>query len=116
MSLKDEWKKTGKNVGSAFSNFGKAMGKTMKVAFTDDENKVDENGESELKKAWKDTGKGFGEAGKSFGHATGDTAKAVVDDIDEKNEKRKKKKEDKKNGVVDAEFEEVKEEDTKKED
>lgn len=116
MSLKDSWKNTGKSIGSAFSNFGKAMGKTAKVVFTDEKNEVDENGESDLKKAWKDTGKGFGEAGKNVGHSAGDTAKAVADDLDEKNEKRKKEKENKKNGVVDAEFEEVKEEDTKKED
>ena len=115
MSLKDEWKQTGKNIGSAFSNFGKAMGKTAKVAFTDDENKVDENGDSELKKAWKDTGKGFGEAGKSFGHAAGDTAKEAVEEMDEKAEERKAKKEAKKN-TVDAEFEEVKTEEEKKED
>ena len=115
MSLKDEWKKTGKSIGSAFSNFGKAIGKTAKVAFTDDENKVDENGDSELKKAWRDTGKGFGEAGKDLGTAAGDTAKEAVEEMDEKAEKRKEEKEKKKN-VVDADFEEVKTEEEKKED
>ena len=115
MSLKDSWKNTGKSIGSAFSNFGKAMGKTAKVVFTDEENKVDENGESDLKKAWRDTGKGFGEAGKSFGHSAGDTANEVVEDLDEKAEKRKEEKEAKEN-TVDAEFEEVKTEDNKKED
>ena len=114
MALKDEWKQTGKDVGTAFSNFGKAMGKTAKVVFTDDENKVDENGDSELKKAWKDMGKGFGQAGKSFGKATGDTAKSVVDDLDDKNEKRKAKKEAK-SKVVDAEYEEVTKQIEKKE-
>ena len=108
MSLKESWKKTGKNVGTAFSNFGKAMGTTAKVVFTDEKNEVDENGDSTLKKAWRDTGKGFGEAGKSFGHAAGDTAKSAIDALDEKDQERKAKKEHK--GAVDAEFEEVKSE------
>ena len=114
MGLKDSWKNTGKSIGSAFSNFGKAMGKTAKVVFTDDENKVDENGESELKKAWKDTGKGFGEAGKNVGHSVGDTAKKVVGKEDKKEEKDPTSTE----GAVDAEFEKVEpeKEEEKKED
>lgn len=78
MALKDKWKTAGKNIGGAFKNFGKAMGTTMKVAFNDEENTVDENGESKLKSAWKKTGKGFGEAGKSVGKAASGTAKKVV--------------------------------------
>ena len=81
MGLKDKWKKTGQSVGGAFANFGKAVGKTAKVAFTDEENKVDENGDSELGKAWRATGKGFAEAGEDFADATVDTADKVVDDI-----------------------------------
>ena len=41
MGLKDKWKNTGKNTGTAFGNFGKALGKTMKTVFTDEENKVE---------------------------------------------------------------------------
>lgn len=78
MALKDKWKTAGKNIGGAFKNFGKAMGTTAKVVFTDEENTVDENGESKLKGAWKKTGKGFGEAGKSVGKAAGGTAKKVA--------------------------------------
>ena len=110
MSLKDSWKNTGKNIGSAFANFGKAMGKTAKVVFTDEKNEVDENGESDLKKAWKNTGKGFGEAGKSFGHSAGDTAKKVVGE-----DEKEKKDETSTEGAVDAEFEEAKKEEEKKE-
>lgn len=114
MSLKDSWKNTGKSIGSAFSNFGKAMGKTAKVVFTDEKNEVDENGESDLKKAWKDTGKGFGEAGKNVGHSAGDTAKKVVGEEDKKEEKDPTSTE----GAVDAEFEKVEpeKEEEKKED
>ena len=69
MALKDKWKETGKNTGKAFANFGKALGKTMKVAFTDDENMIEANGHTETSNAWKETGKAFGQAGKSFGKA-----------------------------------------------
>ena len=41
MALKDKWKLTGKNTGRAFANFGKALGKTMKTVFTDDENMIE---------------------------------------------------------------------------
>ena len=73
MALKEKWKETGKNTGRAFANFGKALGKTMKVAFTDDENMIEANGHTETAKAWRETGKAFGQAGKSFGKAAEDT-------------------------------------------
>ena len=73
MALKDEWKSTGKNTGKAFANFGKALGKTMKTVFTDDENMIESNGHTEVSNAWRETGKAFGSAGKSFGKAVGDT-------------------------------------------
>ena len=73
MALKDEWKSTGKNTGKAFANFGKALGKTMKTVFTDDENMIESNGHTEVSNAWRETGKAFGSAGKSFGKAMGDT-------------------------------------------
>ena len=81
MALKDKWKDTGKSVGGAFANFGKAMSKTAKVVFTDEENKVDENGDSDLGKAWKETGKGFAEAGENFADATVETADKVVEEV-----------------------------------
>ena len=83
MGLGDKWKDAGKNIGGAFANFGKAMGKTAIVVFTNDENKIDENGDSELHNAWKETGKGFGEAGKSLGKAAAGTGKKVVGKDDE---------------------------------
>ena len=73
MALKDEWKNTGKNTGKAFANFGKALGKTMKTVFTDDENMIESNGHTEVSNAWRETGKAFGNAGKSFGKAMCDT-------------------------------------------
>ena len=47
-----------------------------------DENKVEENGRTEVSNAWREVGKSFGEAGKSFGKAAKDTAIEVFDDED----------------------------------
>ena len=69
MSTKERWKLTGKNTAKAFANFGKALGKTMKTVFTDDENMIEANGHTEVSNAWRETGKSFGEAGKSLGKA-----------------------------------------------
>ena len=83
MALKDKWKATGKNTGKAFANFGKALGKTMKVAFTDDENMIEANGHTETSNAWRETGKAFGEAGKSFGQAAEGTVDKACGTEDE---------------------------------
>ena len=89
MALKEKWKATGKNTGKAFSNFGKALGKTMKVAFTDDDNMIEANGHTETSNAWRETGKGFGQAGKSLGKAAKGTGEKIIgeeDDIKESDE------------------------------
>ena len=88
MALKDKWKLTGKNTGRAFANFGKALGKTMKTVFTDDENMIEANGHTEVSNAWREMGKSFGEAGKSFGQAMAGTADKVVNE-EEKNNSNK---------------------------
>lgn len=88
MALKDEWKSTGKNTGKAFANFGKALGKTMKSIFSDDENKIESNGRTEVSNAWRETGKAFGSAGKSFGKAMGDTFTGSDEEPKEKDEEK----------------------------
>lgn len=85
MALKDKWKLTGKNTGRAFANFGKALGKTMKTVFTDDENMIEANGHTEVSNAWREMGKSFGEAGKSFGQAMAGTADKVVNEEENDN-------------------------------
>lgn len=92
MALKDEWKSTGKNTGRAFANFGKALGKTMKTVFTDDENMIEANGHTEVSNAWRETGKAFGSAGKSFGKAMGDTFTGCDEEPKEKAEEKAKEK------------------------
>ena len=88
MALKDKWKNTGKTTGKAFSNFGKALGKTMKVTFTNDENMIEANGHTETANAWRETGKSFGEAGKAWGKSAKGTLNKVVgeEDKDERND------------------------------
>lgn len=85
MALKDKWKLTGKNTGRAFANFGKALGKTMKTVFTDDEDMIEANGHTEVSNAWREMGKSFGEAGKSFGQAMAGTADKVVNEEENNN-------------------------------
>ena len=85
MALKDKWKITGKNTGRAFANFGKALGKTMKTVFTDDENMIEANGHTEVSNAWREMGKSFGEAGKSFGQVMAGTADKVVNEEENNN-------------------------------
>ena len=85
MALKEKWKITGKNTGRAFANFGKALGKTMKTVFTDDENMIEANGHTEVSNAWREMGKSFGEAGKSFGQAMAGTADKVVNEEENNN-------------------------------
>ena len=95
MALKDEWKSTGKNTGKAFANFGKALGKTMKTVFTDDENMIESNGHTEVSNAWRETGKAFGSAGKSFGKAVGDTFTGCDEDKPKDKPEEKVKEENK---------------------
>ena len=95
MALKDEWKSTGKNTGKAFANFGKALGKTMKTVFTDDENMIESNGHTEVSNAWRETGKAFGSAGKSFGKAMGDTFTGSDEDKPKDKPEEKAKEENK---------------------
>ena len=90
MGLGEKWKKTGKAVGGAFANFGKAVGTTAKVAFSDEVDKKDANGDSSLKKAWKNTGKGFKEAGVDLVDATDATTEKVVDKFPPDEEDKKK--------------------------
>ena len=110
MALKDEWKSTGKNTGKAFANFGKALGKTMKSIFSDDENMIESNGHTEVSNAWRDTGKAFGNAGKSFGKAMGDTFTGADEEPKEKAEEKSEEQSKEENTESDVPLIEQKEE------
>ena len=84
MGVKDKWKNAGKSIGGAFTNFGRAMGDTAKVAFTDEE--------KDLGESWKKTGQGFAEAGENLGDAAEESADKVVNSFkDDKKEETQKK-------------------------
>ena len=102
MSVKKEWKKFGKNTGKAFTNFGKSIGETAKVAFTDEENAVEENGHRKLSNSWKETGKSFGEAGKSLGQAFAATGKSIVGEDEKPVEEPKENPDIKKDEAIDV--------------
>ena len=110
MALKDEWKSTGKNTGKAFANFGKALGKTMKSIFSDDGNKIENNGRTEVSNAWRDTGKAFGNAGKSFGKAVGDTFTGCDEEPKKESEEKAEEKPEQENNESDVPLIEQKEE------
>lgn len=77
MALKDDWKKTGKNIGHAFKGFGKAVKTSVEVGVGDKE-RTDEEGNPRLKDSWSEVGKDFGEAGKSIGKSASHTAKKAT--------------------------------------
>ena len=98
MALKDKWKNTGKSIGGAFKNFGKAVATTAKVAVGKEENSVNEDGKTKLRDSWTNVGHGFGDAGKSIGTS----AKGTVDKVAGKEEKEEVKKPEE-SEVVDVE-------------
>ncbi len=100
MSTKESWKKTGKSIGKAFSNLGKAIGTTAKVAFTDETNDQGEGKKTKTGEAWSEVGHGFKDAGKNFGKSCKDT----VDDLDDKTEESEIKKDE----AIDVEVKEEK--------
>ena len=100
MALKDKWKNTGKSIGGAFKNFGKAVATTAKVAVGNEENEVnEETGKTTLRSAWTDVGHGFGDAGKSIGTS----AKGTVDKVAGNEEKEEKPTKPSEEEVVDVE-------------
>ena len=89
MSVKDNWKNTGKGLGKSFAGVGKSIVKSVKVGADKilDEEPRDENGNvkpSGLKESWSEVGHSFGN--KSLGKAVSGTAKKVVKKIDEVDE------------------------------
>lgn len=86
MSLKDNWKDTGKGLGKSFAGLGKSIVKSVKVGADKllDEEPKDENGNvkpTNLKESWSEVGHSFGSTGKSLGKSVSGTAKKVTDKI-----------------------------------
>ena len=91
MSVKDNWKNTGKGLGKSFAGVGKSIIKSVKVGADRilDEEPRDENGnvvQTDLRESWSEVGHSFGNTGKSFGKAVSGTAKKVAKKVDEVDE------------------------------
>ncbi|MBQ7700305.1 MAG: hypothetical protein IJT49_08200 [Clostridia bacterium] len=91
MSVKDNWKNTGKGLGKSFAGVGKSIIKSVKVGADRilDEEPRDENGnvvQTDLRESWSEVGHSFGNTGKSLGKAVSGTAKKVVKKVDEVDE------------------------------
>ena len=91
MSVKDNWKNTGKGLGKSFAGLGKSIVKSVKVGADKllDEEPKDEEGNvkpTNLKESWSEVGHSFGNTGKSLGKAVSGTAKKVAQKIDEVDE------------------------------
>ena len=86
MALKDEWKKTGKGLGSAMASFGKAIGKSAKAIV----NGEDENESNVFNDGtWRQTGKELGSAFKGLGNSIVDTAKEGIEEIEKDDNENK---------------------------
>lgn len=96
MSLKDDWSKTGKSMGTAFGGLGKNIGRSVKTGIgkgadaLDDEKKSE--GEAEQKStvfndgSWRTTGKNFGKAFKGLGRSLLHSAQALADKLEDDDE------------------------------
>ena len=88
MSVKDNWKATGKGLGKSFAGLGKSIVQSAKVGMdrANGDVPLDEDGnpkQTNLKESWSKVGHSFGETGKSLGKAAAGTAKKVVDKVDD---------------------------------
>lgn len=85
MSLKDDWKDTGKGMGKSFEGLGKSILKSVKVGIdrvVDDENDQTSSKDTDLRKAWSEVGHSFEKTGTSLGKAASGTMKKAAGKID----------------------------------
>ena len=87
MSLKDDWKDTGKNIGHTAVGLGRAILRSAKVGAEKvlDETPKDTRGNdmpTGLRDEWSRVGRSFGMTGCSLGRAAAGTARKIADSID----------------------------------
>lgn len=97
MSVKENWKQTGTELGKTFAGLGETIVKTIEVgAEMSPDGKVrDENGnvvDTGLKEQWEQVGQNFVRSGIVLGKATASTAKVVIDKVAEIKEQCENKK------------------------
>ena len=101
MSLKDNWKETGKDLGHAFAGFGKTFVRSAQTTadkvLDDKQPETDENGNAQptvySDGSWRKTGKDLGSAFLGLGKTLVETAKTGVDKAADKLDESKKKDE-----------------------
>ena len=86
-SLKDSWKKFGKDVGNTMKGLGRSIAKSVDVG-TDkifDEMPANEDAAktSDLKESWKDVGHSFGHTAADLGNAVAKSVKKGADKAEE---------------------------------
>ncbi len=87
MALKDEWKETGKGLGSAFKGLAKNVGRSVKTGLdidNDDESNVFSDG------SWRKTGRELGGAFKGLAKSIVDSAEEGIDKLDSDDRKEEK--------------------------
>lgn len=79
MALKDEWKETGKGLGSAFKGLAKNVGRSVKSGLD-----IGEKDESDVFSdgSWRETGKDLGKAFKGLAKSIVDSAEEGIDKLD----------------------------------
>ncbi len=89
MSLKDDWKNTGKNLGNSFKDLGKSIARSAKtgVGKVDDavEGREKQPGESNVFNdgTWRKTGKNLGGAFAGLGKSIVKSARVGIDKVDD---------------------------------
>jgi hypothetical protein len=87
MALKDEWKETGKGLGSAFKGLAKNVGRSVDTALSSDEERAGSDVFNDG--SWRRTGKELGGAFKGLAKSIVDSAKEGIDRLDDDEKKEK---------------------------
>lgn len=99
MSLRDEWKNTGKGLGQAFKGFGKNIARSVNTGLENpdavfgDEQDKNETSTVFNDGSWRETGKELGSAFLGLGKSILSSAKTGLDAIDGPDEESDEKSE-----------------------
>ena len=95
MSLRDDWKKTGSDLGHAFAGLGKNIGRSAKDGVDYATDAVSDNKEANENKetvyndgSWRKTGKDLGGAFKGLAHSLLESAETGLSKLDGDKEKK----------------------------
>ncbi len=107
MSLKDQWKNTGKGLGKAFAGLGKNIGRSVKTGLDAADDSLPEDGSTVFNDgSWRKTGKELGSAFTNLGKSVVKSVQAGLDKIDGDDDEKVKKEPDKASQPVEKASEE----------